>query len=321
MPDAECVPAHGGRRCETHGRPLYPDGRCGAVGVRPPCVMCGTEEAPICCMVCLRDLVRRAWTGEPLPEYVDAQGPRPLLDCDYLGGNEDPSRCNSTRCPRHGKPGHDPSPLSDEVVEARVFLVDEVCTWLAANGHKDAADLLHEKRNVFLLAPFRTETAVREELSETKPYACVACLAPLASSGMCPQCSRAWDMGRAETLDEIAALHALARQVRRFRKWRNDASIEGMFAVYDAWAALLAEPREKPTATSSPKLTCAWFDEDAEAGGIYRCARPATHYSCNNGPREQAWNACEEHKCRCAQPAAPVDDEHADTTNEKEKSA
>ena len=70
---SECAPAHGGRRCETHGRPLYPDGRCRAASARP-CILCGTEEPVVCCMVCLRDVVRRAGAGERIPGYVRPDG-------------------------------------------------------------------------------------------------------------------------------------------------------------------------------------------------------------------------------------------------------
>lgn len=48
--------------------------------------------------------------------------------------------------------------ISDDILEARVFIVDEVCTWLACTGQKVAADLLHEKRNLFLLARPRAKT-------------------------------------------------------------------------------------------------------------------------------------------------------------------
>lgn len=41
--------------------------------------------------------------------------------------------------------------ISDEALEARVFVLDAVCHWLAANAHKAAADTLYEHRNLFLL--------------------------------------------------------------------------------------------------------------------------------------------------------------------------
>jgi hypothetical protein len=51
------------------------------------------------------------------------------------------------------------------------------------------------------------------------------------------------------------------------------------------------------------KLLCTHFDEDDSGVQIYPpCLKPATHYSCCNGPKEQVLNACEEHRCRCKQP-------------------
>ena len=41
----------------------------------------------------------------------------------------------------------------DDALEACVLQLDNVCKWLAAHDHKSAADLLHENRNEFLLAP------------------------------------------------------------------------------------------------------------------------------------------------------------------------
>lgn len=51
------------------------------------------------------------------------------------------------------------------------------------------------------------------------------------------------------------------------------------------------------------KMICTHFEENENGEQIYPpCGLVATHYSCNNGPKEQIRNACEKHKCRCKQP-------------------
>ena len=46
-----------------------------------------------------------------------------------------------------------PAADRDDALEACVFQLDDVCKWLATRGYAVAADLLHENRNEFLLAP------------------------------------------------------------------------------------------------------------------------------------------------------------------------
>lgn len=54
---------------------------------------------------------------------------------------------------------------------------------------------------------------------------------------------------------------------------------------------------------SEPMHTCSWQDEDENGFPAGEpCGKPATHFSCTNMSRSHAWNACEEHKCRCARP-------------------
>lgn len=75
--------------------------------------------------------------------------------------------------------------------------------------------------------------------------------------------------------------------------------------------AVAAEPNASPACTPGRLAAkmCAWWDEEYDDSNPYpmpaTCSKPATHFSCcygNAGP-----NVCEEHKCRCKQPAAAPD--------------
>ena len=94
----------------------------------------------------------------------------------------------------------------------------------------------------------------------------------------------------------------------QIRDWlRAHAEDAATFNQYEAEAAPAPPGR-------AVDLRCAWYDEgtfEGNHGYSPTCGKPATHWSCccDLAP---CINVCEEHRCRCKQPAPPADSSRPD---------
>lgn len=85
---------------------------------------------------------------------------------------------------------------SDEILEDRTRLLDEVCTWLETCGWKDAAETLHRRRAGFQLTKQRTKEAVpvtcghpvAAQYRGPDGWRCGACPNEAQSGPLCPGC-------------------------------------------------------------------------------------------------------------------------------------
>lgn len=81
--------------------------------------------------------------------------------------------------------------LAEERLDERVRLLDEVCTWLASVGHKDAANAVHEGRDRFLLALAREAAGVSSDEKTVEPEVCeFTCILGPIDSGEVAKCER-----------------------------------------------------------------------------------------------------------------------------------
>lgn len=187
----------------------------------------------------------------------------------------DPEHCPTCRewANRHRPP--DPKvEVKSELWDAAQLKMKQLGDEIQKSGASqlEKSNMLHTHSKLCMFAGDAWESFVVRPAQRTNEplltYGCVACATPIASSGMCERCSRAWGIGASEERERILNLPSTMNkdQIRALPLPRPDNPEHR-----PGGGARATLPGERPS-ESSVEAAKAWMFENLP-GGIDRCAR------------------------------------------------